>query len=187
MKTYIKDFLVAGIICSFSSPVGAGFFFVDKKHDSLHPCIDYQGLNNITIKNKYPLPLINSAIDPLHGVMIFTQFNLQNAYLLVRIHKGDKWTSAFNMPLRHFEYIAMPFGLNNAPVFFQALVNDILSEFINHCAFVYLDNILIFSHETRNISTMCTKSFNACCRKSCLQRPRNVSFMSLLSLSSATS
>ena len=145
METYIKDSLAAGIIRPSSSPVGAGFFFVSKKDRSLRPCIDYRGLNNITIKNKYPLPLINSAFEPLQKATIFSKLDLRNAYHLVRIRQGDEWKTAFNTPLGHFEYLVMPFGLTNAPAVFQALVNDVLRDFLNRSVFVYLDDILIFS------------------------------------------
>ncbi len=74
METYINDSLAAGLICPSSSPVGAGFFFVAKKDKSLCPCIDFHGLNNITIKNKYPLPLISSAFEPLQGATAFTSW-----------------------------------------------------------------------------------------------------------------
>uniref|UniRef100_A0A8C9XZN5 Retrotransposon gag domain-containing protein n=1 Tax=Sander lucioperca TaxID=283035 RepID=A0A8C9XZN5_SANLU len=67
METYIKESLAAGLIRPSSSPLGAGFFFVSKKDGSLRPCIDYRGLNDITVKNKYPLPLMNSAFDSLQG------------------------------------------------------------------------------------------------------------------------
>lgn len=127
-----------------SSPLGAVFFFVDKKDKTLRPSIDYCGLNQITVKNKYPLPLLFSAFEPLHGAIIFTKLDLRNAYHLVRIREGDDWKTAFNTP-RHFEYLVMPFGLSNAPAVFQALVNDILRDFLNRFVFVYLDNILILS------------------------------------------
>lgn len=146
MEKYISDSLAAGIIRPSSSPVGAGFFFVTKKDQTLRPCIDYRGLNNITIKNKYPLPLLSSAFEPLHGAKIFTKLDLRNAYHLVRIRDGDEWKTAFNTPLGHFEYLVMPFGLTNAPAVFQALVNDVLRDFLNRFVFVYLDDILIFSH-----------------------------------------
>ena len=97
------------------------FFFVGKKDGTFRPCIDYRGLNNITVKNKYPL--IDSAFVPLQGASIFTTLDLRNAYHLVRIRKGDEWKTAFNTPLGHFEYRVMPFGLSNAPAVFQALVN----------------------------------------------------------------
>lgn len=145
MEHYIRDSLAAGIIRPSSSPVGAGFFFVDKKDKTLRPCIDYRGLNNITVKNKYPLPLIDSAFTPLHGTTIFTKLDLRNAYHLVRIREGDEWKTAFNTPLGHFEYLVMPFGLTNAPAVFQALINDVLRDFLNRFVFVYLDDILIFS------------------------------------------
>jgi len=93
MEKYIQESLAAGIICPSSSPVGAGFFFVGKKDGSLRPCIDYRGLNNITVKNKYPLPLISS--------------DLRNAYHLVRIREGDEWKTAINTPLGHLEYLVI--------------------------------------------------------------------------------
>ena len=111
MEGYIRDSLAAGIIRPSSSPVGAGFFFVSKKDKSLRPCIDYRGLNDITIKNKYSLPLIDSAFVPLRGATVFTKLDLRNAYHLVRIREGDEWKTGFTTPLGHFEYLVMPFGL----------------------------------------------------------------------------
>ncbi|XP_013763718.1 RNA-directed DNA polymerase homolog [Pundamilia nyererei] len=145
MERYITDSLAAGIIRPSTSPLGAGFFFVEKKDASLRPCIDYRGLNKITIKNKYPLPLLASAFELLQGATHFPKLDLRNAYHLVRIREGDEWKTAFNTHLGHFEYLIMPFGLTNAPAIFQALVNDVLRDFLNHFVFVYLDDILIFS------------------------------------------
>lgn len=93
METYITDSLASGLIrpssFSSSSPVGAGFFFVEKKDKSLHPCIDYRGLNEITVKNKYPFPLTDSAFGHLHQAKIFkTKLDLPNASHLVRIKEG---------------------------------------------------------------------------------------------------
>ena len=90
MEKYIGDSLAAGLIRPSSSPVGAGFFFVSKKDQSLRPCIDYRRLNGITIKNKYPLPLIDPAFEPLHKAKVFTRLDLRNAYHLVRIREGDE-------------------------------------------------------------------------------------------------
>ena len=145
MEKYIGDSLAAGIICPSSSPAGAGFFFVSKKDSSLRPCIDYRGLNDITVKNRYPLPLMSDAFELLQGATFFTKLDLRNAYHLVRIKEGDKWKTAFNTPMGHYEYLVMPFGLTNAPAVFQALVNDVLRDMVNRFLFVYLDNILIFS------------------------------------------
>lgn len=109
------------------------------------PCIDYRGLNNITIKNRYPLPLISSAFELLQGATIFSKLGLRNAYHLVRIREGDEWKTAFNTPSGHYEYLVMPFGLTNAPAVFQGLVNDFLRDLLNVSVFVYLDEILVFS------------------------------------------
>uniref|UniRef100_A0AAQ5YVE2 ribonuclease H n=1 Tax=Amphiprion ocellaris TaxID=80972 RepID=A0AAQ5YVE2_AMPOC len=125
IENYIHDSLAAGIIRPSSSPLGARFFFVDKKNKTLQPCIDFRGLNEITIKNSYPLPLINSAFSPLQGAQIFTKLDLRNAYHLIRIWEVDEWKTAFNTPLGHFEYLVMPFGLPNAPAVFQHLIDDV--------------------------------------------------------------
>ncbi len=150
MEKYINESLLAGFIRPSSSPAGAGFFFVEKKDGSLRPCIDYRGLNDITVKNSHPLPLMSSAFELLQGATIFTKLDLRNAYHLVRIRKGDEWKTAFNTPTGHFEYLVMPFGLSNSPAVFQTLVNDVLRDVVNWFVFVYLDDILIFSQNERD-------------------------------------
>ncbi len=141
LEKYLTESLAAEIIVPSSSPTRAGFFFVKKKDGSLRPCIDYWGLNDITVKNRYPLPLMSSAFEILQGAKIFTKLDLRNAYHLVRIKEGDEWKTAFNTPVGHFEYRVLPFGLVNAPAVFQALVNDVLRDMINVFVFVYLDDI----------------------------------------------
>ncbi len=145
MDKYIQESIKARLIRHSSSPAGAGFFFVKKKDGSLRPCIDYRGLNDITVKNRYPLPLMSSAFELLQGAKVFTKLDLRNAYHLVRIRKGDEWKTAFNTPTGHYEYLVLPFGLTNAPAVFQGMVNRVLGDMINRFVFVYLDDILIFS------------------------------------------
>lgn len=145
MNSYIKEALAADSIWPSTSPAGAGFVFVGKKDGGLCPCIDYRGLNNITIKNCYPLPLMSSAFERLQGATVFSKLDLRNAYNLVRIRQGDEWKTASNTPNGHYEYRVMPFGLSNAPAVFQALVNDVMRDFLRQFVFVYLDDILIFS------------------------------------------
>lgn len=129
---------------------GAGFFFVAKKDKTLRPCIDYRALNAITIRNRYPLPLISSAFELLHNAKVFSRLDLRNAYHLVRIREGDEWKTAFNTPSGHYEYLVMPFGLTNAPAVFQGLVNNVLRDMLNVFVFVYLDDILIFSPDEQS-------------------------------------
>uniref|UniRef100_A0A3B3IH81 Gypsy retrotransposon integrase-like protein 1 n=1 Tax=Oryzias latipes TaxID=8090 RepID=A0A3B3IH81_ORYLA len=145
MEKYIQEALSLGHIRPSTSPIGAGFFFVEKKDKTLRPCIDYRELNKITVKDKYSLPLIDSVFDSVQQATIFSKLDLRNAYHLVRIREGDEWKTAFNTPLGHYEYLVMPFGLTNAPAVFQRLVNDVLRDFLNRFAFVYLDDILIYS------------------------------------------
>ena len=120
METYRQELLAAGIILPSSSQVETGFFFVAKKDKSLCACIDFWG-PNITVHNKYPLPLLSSAFESLEGATVFTQLDLCNAYYLVRMCEGDEWKTAFNTPIGHWEYFVMLFGLTNAPLFFSWL------------------------------------------------------------------
>ena len=150
MEKYLAESLAAGIIRPSSSPAGAGFFFVGKKDGTLRPCIDYRGINAMTVRNRYPLPLMDSAFELLQGATVFTKLDLRNAYHLVRIREGDEWKTAFNTPTGHWEYLVMPFGLTNAPAVFQTLVNDILGDMLNRFVFVYLDDILIFSQDAQS-------------------------------------
>ena len=145
MSEYIQENLQRGFIRKSSSPAGAGFFFVAKKDGTLRPCIDFRGLNSITVKNRYPLPLITELFDRLQGAKYFTKLDLRGAYNLIRIREGDEWKTAFNTRDGHFEYLVMPFGLCNAPAVFQEFVNDIFRDLLYTCVVVYLDDILIFS------------------------------------------
>uniref|UniRef100_A0A3P9HPM2 Gypsy retrotransposon integrase-like protein 1 n=1 Tax=Oryzias latipes TaxID=8090 RepID=A0A3P9HPM2_ORYLA len=145
MEKYIQEALANGHIRPSSSPVGAGFLFVEKKDKTLRPCVDYRELNQITIKDKYSLPLLDSVFDSVQGARVFSKLDLRNAYHLIRVKDGDEWKTAFNTPLGHFEYLVMLFGLTNAAAVFQRLVNDVLRDFLNRFVFVYLDDILIYS------------------------------------------
>ncbi|KAL0195351.1 hypothetical protein M9458_008923, partial [Cirrhinus mrigala] len=103
MDTYIKESLAAGIIRASTSPAGASFFFVGKKDGGLRPCIDYQGLNKIMVRNRYPLPLMAMAFELLQGASSFTKLDLRNSYWhLVQIRQGDEWRTAFNIPTGHY-------------------------------------------------------------------------------------
>ena len=103
MEKYLSESLAAGIIRPSSSPAGAGFFFVGKKDGTLMPCIDYRGVNQLTVKNRYPLHLMNTAFNLLQGATVFTKLDLRKAYHLVRIKEGDEWKTAFNTPTGHWE------------------------------------------------------------------------------------
>ena len=120
--------------------------FVKKKDtDELRPCVDYQKLNEITVKDRGPLPLINETLDRLQKAKIYTKLDLQNTYNSIRIKEGDEWKTAVRTRYGLFEYLVMPFGLTNAPATFQRFITDVLREYMDVICVIYLDDILIFS------------------------------------------
>jgi RNase H-like domain found in reverse transcriptase/Reverse transcriptase (RNA-dependent DNA polymerase)/Retroviral aspartyl protease len=145
LREYIRDALEKGWIRESTSPAGAPILFVPKKDGTLRLCVDYRGLNAITIKNRYPLPLITETLGQLAGAKVFTQLDLRDAYHRIRIRSGDEWKTAFRTRYGHFEYMVMPFGLANAPATFQSYINRALSDLLDTCCVVYLDDILIYS------------------------------------------
>ena len=147
LKTYIKTNLANGFIRPSKSPAGASIFFDWKPDRSFCLYVDYRGLNNITIKNQYPLPLIGESLDRLGRARRFTQLDLTNAYHRMRIREGDEWKTAFRTRYGHFEYQVMPFGLSNAPATFQGYVNKILAKKLDIFVIVYLDDILIYTKD----------------------------------------
>ena len=119
LEEYIKDMLKKGFIRESNSPAGYPVLF-QKKHDgSLRLCVDYKKLNAVTIRNSYPLPLINDIIERVRGAKYFTKLDLRSAYNLIRIKEGDEYKTAFRTKYGHYEYLVMPFGLKNAPAVFQ--------------------------------------------------------------------
>lgn len=116
-----------------------------EKDKSLRPCIDYRRLNDITVMNRYPLPLMTTAFKLVQGAKVFTKLDLRHAYHLVRIREGDEWKTVFNTLTGHYEYLVMPFGLTNALAVFQTLVNDVLQDMLNNSVFDSQDDIQIFS------------------------------------------
>ncbi len=145
LKAYIENNLASGYIRPSKSPAGAPILFDKKPDGSLRLCVDYRGLNNLTIKNRYPLPLVGELLDRLGRARRFTQLDLTNAYHLMRIREGDKWKTAFRTRYGHFEYQVMPFGLTNAPAMFQGYINKILAKKLDVFVIVYLDDILIYT------------------------------------------
>ncbi len=145
MEEYVDEALNSGFIRPSTSPAAAGFFFVEKKDGSLRPCIDYRRLNNITIKFRYPLPLVPSALEQLREAKIYTKLDLRSAYNLVRIKEGDEWKTAFLTTRGHYEYQVMPYELANSPVIFQSFINEIFRDLLNKFVDAYIDDILIFS------------------------------------------
>ena len=147
LRRYLEDALKKNWIQHSTSPAGAPILFVPKKDGGLRLCVDYRGLNAVTIKNRHPLPLITETLDRLCGAQRFTKLDLKDAYHRIRIRSGDEWKTAFRTRYGHFEYLVMPFGLANAPATFQAYINRALAGLVDIICVVYLDDILIYSAE----------------------------------------
>jgi hypothetical protein len=145
LKGYIEENLKKGYIQKSSSSAGYPIIFVPKKGGELRLCVDYRHLNEITIKDRHPLPLIQEMQDRIQGSVYFTKYDITNAYNRLRIKEGDEWKTAFRTKYGHFEYTVMPFGLTNAPAAFQRFIFSVLEEYLDIFVMAYLDDILVFS------------------------------------------
>ena len=145
LKEYIEENLAKGFIRQSSSPAGAPIQFVKKADSSLCICVDYRGLNEMTIKNWYPLPLIPETLACLQKVRWYTKLDLRNGYYHLRFAEGEEWNTAFWTRYGHFEYQVMPFGLTNALGSFQHFINYTIQDFLDVFCTAFHNDILIYS------------------------------------------
>jgi len=154
LKKQLEDLLGKGFIRPSTSLWGAPVLFVKKKDGSFHLCIDYRGLNRVTVKNKYPLPRIDELLDQLRGGTCFSKIDLTSGYHQIPIAEGDVRKTAFRTRYGIFEFVVMPFGLTNAPASFMRLMNSVFYEFLDEFVIIFIDDILVYSkspeeHEVR--------------------------------------
>jgi hypothetical protein len=146
LDAFLKENLESGRIRPSKSPMAAPVFFVKKKDGKLRLVQDYRALNAMTVKNKYPLPLIPELISKLRGAKYFTKLDVRWGFNNVRIKEGDEWKAAFRTNRGLFEPLVMFFGLTNSPATFQTMMDDIFEDLISAgVVVVYLDDILIFT------------------------------------------
>lgn len=145
MKKWLDEHLAKGFIRPSTSQVASPCFWVGKKDGKKRIVIDYRKINDITVKNQYPIPLISELIERLRGKKYFTKLDLRSGYHLVRIAKGHEWKTAFKTRYGLFEWTVMPLGLSNAPAVFQRFMNNILHDLLDEDTFNYLDDTLIGS------------------------------------------
>jgi transposase InsO family protein len=146
LKEWLEDNLSKGFIRASSSPAASPILFVKKPDGTLRLCVDYRGLNEGTIKNRYPLPLLQETLMRLSRAKYFTCLDIRGAYNLVRMAEGEEWKTAFRTRYGLFESLVMPFGLTNAPSDFQALINNVLRAYLDDFCSAYIDDIIIYSN-----------------------------------------
>jgi hypothetical protein len=145
LKLQIAELQQKGYICPSSSPWGAPVLFVTKKDGSMRMCIDYRSLNEVTIKNKYPLPRIVDLFDQLQGAKYFSKIDLMSGYHQLRIKEADVQKTTFVTRYGQYEFTVIPFGLTNAPAFFMNLMNKVFMEELDKFVIVFINDILIYS------------------------------------------
>jgi hypothetical protein len=143
LKKQLSELQEVGYICPSSSPWGALVLFVQKKDGLQQMCVDYRSLNDVTIKNKYPLPRIDDLFDQMRGARVFSKIDLRSGYHQMKIRPSDIPKTTFSTRYGLYEFTIMLFGLTNAPTYFMNMMNKVFMEY--KFVVVLIDDILIYS------------------------------------------
>jgi hypothetical protein len=130
LQLQLEELLKKGYIHPSVSSWGAPFLFVKKKDGTLRLCIDFQQLNKVTVKNKYPLPRIDDILDHLKDAKFFLKIDLRSGYYQVRIKDEDISKTAFRTRYGNYEFTVVPFGSSNAPVVFLCLMDGVFRDYL---------------------------------------------------------
>lgn len=145
LKIQLQELLDKGYIRPSVMPWGAPVLFVKKKDGTLCLCINYRQLNNLTVKNKYPLATIDDLFDQVKGFTIFSKIDLRSGYHQIIIKDEDSYKIAFRIGNGHYEFILFSFGLTNTPATFMSLMKGIFHPFLDKFVLFYIDDIMIYS------------------------------------------
>jgi hypothetical protein len=145
LKEHIKELLEKGFIHPSSSLWGAPVIFVPKKDGTQRLCMYYRALNEVTVKNKYPMPRIDDLFDQLHGACVFSKVDLRSGYHQLKIRECDILKTAFVSRYGLYEYTVMSFELTNALAYFMYLMNKVFMEYLDKFVVVFIDDILVYS------------------------------------------
>lgn len=145
LDEWLKEKLEKGWIRKSTSAAASPVMFVPKPNGKLRLVVDFRRLNDITVKNRYPLPNIEEMQDRLTGSDWYTKIDLRDAFYAIRMAKGEEWKTAFRTRYGLFEFLVMPMGLTNAPASCQDLVNEVLRDLLDVCVVAYMDDILVYT------------------------------------------
>jgi hypothetical protein len=145
LKQQLTKLQEARYIRPSSSPWGESVLFVQMNDGSQRMCVDYRSLNDVTVKNKYPLPCIEDLFYQMRGARVFSKIDLRSGYHQMRIRPSDIPKTAFSTRYGLYEFTVMSFGLTNAPAYFMNLMNKVLMEYLDRFVVVFVDDILIYS------------------------------------------
>lgn len=146
LRKTLTDHLEKGWIRVSNSPAGAPVLFVRKSGGGLRFCVDYRKLNEITKKDRTPLPLITETLRMMAKAVWYTKVDVSAAFHKIRIKEGDEWKTAFRTRFGSFEWCVTPFGLTGAPATFQRYINQVLREFLDDFVSAYIDDVIIFTN-----------------------------------------
>lgn len=145
LKKQLQELQEQGFIRPIKSPYGTPVLFVRKKDGSARMCMDYRALNKITIRNRYPVPLVDDLLDQLAGAKYFTRIDLRSGYHQICIAEEDIEKTAFRTQYGSFEWLVLAFGLTNAPSAFCTMGNVYFGDMLDDFLIMYIDDLLIYS------------------------------------------